>query len=955
MNTLIHIFQKNRAALWSAVIFVLITGGIMLDSGSCLKTPLARRGIVSLELTFKQQKAEAIRKQWSEAQCLNGKINPSNEEVSSSGGTPAPVIDSAILNTWQDFAFILAYTLLLSILVIRKDVPTVNGGLSASTKWFLSAAIAGGLLDVFENIQILMFLGGGDVASVMFALPALLKFICLAISAGYILSKSMRALSRFFERFMRTLWKNRVSVIGFVLLYVALWKADQGQDLLLNLNAHDLGPGFLYFVLTILGGLNWYLPKYYNEEHIKRNLNKRGLKNLISNPPQLPGGYETNVPRIMGVLTFLIPACGILNALQRMSIVYILDFIHPMLLLLIAAAAFIRMAHTNFLERMFRKLYPRKMGWLFIAAIYLMIVVILVFGYINEFAPFQLANLSIGLFLMALIFYIATTLRKEPGFYAASGLGWFENQRASTWLIVFTSLSIATFIAASFLPLGLASLSFSRHVTLPVILTAITSYTVFFYSLLIMGKYSNINWAGIVLLLGAVMAVIVDNRFHDIYRIPRERKTTIQTLEGYADNWVLSRQGDITESTKPYPVFIVNTYGGGIRAAAWTSLVVRHLDSLSNGQFQRHVFAYSGASGGTVGAAVMCALRKSRKEKNVSAKEILDFYTNDFLTPVLIGMMGRDIFFSTTGLDAVDDRARLQDQVWESHLAPLDNKYFSRDFSSLWYDPSSKMYDVPLLFANTYHVETGLKAILAPVKLSAWHFPQALDVTSKLDTVGIPLSTASFLSARFPYISPAAKLDADHHFLDGGLKENSGAETAFELYSFFSDHKANRTSSEWALKHPSLQKAYNNIQLYFISLNNTGNHDPKATTKNLVELTAPFTALYNNWVGNTLKADSVLSAHMEGYYFQLRPLKDTICDKGNEFRPVLPLGWQISDFALRRLHESLDYCHHEKDSGVVPTPKKIDSILKLMGDYTNGSDCGQAADDEKMEPVLVGN
>ena len=71
---------------------------------------------------------------------------------------------------------------------------------------------------------------------------------------------------------------------------------------------------------------------------------------------------------------------------------------------------------------------------------------------------------------------------------------------------------------------------------------------------------------------------------------------------------------------------------------------------------------------------------------------------------------------------------------------------------------------------------------------------------SQNDTAsGIKLSTGSFLSARFPFISPTGKLDQTHHFMDGGLKENSGAETAREILSvlFRKYNQLSRSDTTW--------------------------------------------------------------------------------------------------------------------------------------------------------------
>ncbi|MEX1238113.1 MAG: hypothetical protein WEB30_00290 [Cyclobacteriaceae bacterium] len=940
MKRIIHLIQKRlTASFWLSSIFFLTMAVIMLMSGECLRTSQAPRGILSLELSFNHRKADRVKDEWSQMTCeRDGIISIKQSPVT--GQMSATLVDRAITDIWLDYLFIIAYCFFLAVFIVHKNMSTANVPVSGRTKGFLVLLFVVAVLDVFENIFMTRYLNGDNVFPAVFSIPALLKLIGIAVVVSYILTRLMQLGSDFMNRFMQTLWKNRISLVGFIIMFVALWKSDQGQDLLLNLNAHFMGPALFYLVLTILAAINWFLPKYYTDHFIQNNPAQRGVRILFANPSHRTSQRETNIPRIMGVLTFIIPACAILNALNVMRIEYSFNFIHPFQLMVITMIFYVGLVHKKVLERAFFGLHKNGLGWLFLAAIVSMFAVILIFGLLNKHAPFQLANLSIGLYLMSMIFYIVTTLRGNHNFYKIRGLAWLEHQQACNWLRHFAGLCVITFIIVSLRPLIFASWEYSRFVTLPVVFTGVIFYTAIFYVLLVLGKYSKVNWAAMVLVVGLLMAVFFDNRFHDIYRIDQKPETNLQTLDEYIDNWVTVRQQEILESRERYPVFIVNAYGGGIRAAAWTSLVVSHLDSITGGKFQRHVLAYSGASGGTIGASVMCALRKSRNGEPVHSQEVLNFYRNDFLTPVLVGLMGRDIFFSTTGWDAVDDRARLQDNTWENHLFALDHGTYAREFSSLWYDSSARPYDVPLLFANTYHVESGLKGILAPVKLSGKHFPQAVDVNEKLGERRVSLSTASFLSARFPYISPAGKLDAGHHFLDGGLKENSGAETAFELYTMLRGHKLLREDSVRMRDNPQLRKAYSKIDVYFLSLNNTGNHDAEPTTRNLVELTAPFTALYNNWVGNTLKADSVLADQVSPNYFQLRPLKDTVKYEGLTFRPVLPLGWQISDFALQRLHESLTYCNHTQYAYQATIPERIQSIASLIGDFNIKHDCG---------------
>lgn len=81
--------------------------------------------------------------------------------------------------------------------------------------------------------------------------------------------------------------------------------------------------------------------------------------------------------------------------------------------------------------------------------------------------------------------------------------------------------------------------------------------------------------------------------------------------------------------------------------------------------------------------------------------------------------------------------------------------------------------------------------------------------------------------------------------------------------------------------------------------------DSAEIAKNVFELTAPITALMNNWVGNTIKADALNerdtgTGHYK--YFSVRP--ECAADSSN-LQPVLPLGWQISDASLTYMDRCL--------------------------------------------------
>jgi hypothetical protein len=887
---------RRRPTFWTVVsaIFFAATFYIVSQKDKCLRTDFASRGIVSLELALKEEKANRILEVWSTTSCATsgawgGYTSKDPESL---------VVEQAKSQTLWDCLFIPAYVLLIIVFIARRKINKEEWLSPTKTLRVSYLVMIAGLLDYFENVFLYLFLDLYPVPNLLFAVPAALKFLLLAIAIAHCLWKRFSQITDFTRDFALLLWLNRVAVIGLFIVYAVLWKVDQGQDLLLNLNAHDVGVGSFYFVLAVLAVVNWHFPKFLND------------RTPPTEATPFLHGIQSNVPRILGIATFIIPACGILNALVIMkafpAVVEDPGFFDllPMALFLITMAFFVVAFERDWFVRLFAWLCGKKprSPYAYYGLIGALLAAIVLFRFLNSRAPQDLVWLTIGLYCLAFAFAMIVSLRRYPAFYKGK-LEKLYGRKANGWIVGAGATGALIFIIANFIPVLLAQTFISRFITMPVVFTGIVFYTLFFYGLLIRGKIDNINWSGIVIIIAILMAVIVDNKFHDVYRVKHTSTHKYETIQQYIKGWVKNREEAINSlpKGKKYPIYIVNSYGGGIRAAAWTSLVVGHLDSITHGEFQKHVLAYSGASGGTVGASVMCAVRKARPSGSFNPSEVVKFYENDFLTPVLIGLLGRDVFFSTTGWDAIEDRARLQDHTWEEHLNEfIKEEYYQSEFSSLWYNDkecTKRDYNIPLLFANTYHVEKGLKAILAPVAIDNLQFPEAVVVNEKLNGMSIPFSTGAFLSARFPYISPAGKIDNDHHFLDGGLKENSGAETAAELFSLMRKIKAEK--DDW-------DSLYSRLDIYFVSLNNSGNHDrASTTTSNLVEVTAPFTALYNNWVGNTLRADAILRAEYKNKYLQFRPLRDSVVCNGTLMEPVLPLGWQISSCALQRMKEGL--------------------------------------------------
>jgi hypothetical protein len=243
------------------------------------------------------------------------------------------------------------------------------------------------------------------------------------------------------------------------------------------------------------------------------------------------------------------------------------------------------------------------------------------------------------------------------------------------------------------------------------------------------------------------------------------------------------------------PLIVIATAGGGLRAAYWTATLLGALQDEAPG-FGAHVFAISGVSGGSVGAAVFATLLadgtaglpagacaqgpRARKAYECAGQAVL---ARDFLAPTAASLVFPDLMQRFVPYPVFPDRAAALEQSWErawerAGLAP--DTWTRRTFTQLW--PRDGPW-VPALLLNGTHVESGKRIITSSVRVDGAAFPDAYDFFA-LASGDLRLSTAALNSARFPYVSPAGTLvrggDNLGHIVDGGYFENFGAVTALQ-------------------------------------------------------------------------------------------------------------------------------------------------------------------------------
>ena len=964
LNYFRDLFRRNplKFIFWPLLVGAFITGGIQVHQQSILSNEEAPHGIVSLELgkTFSDDKD--IMESWDTPIVSNRETDSlltssSNVDSLAVGINKTKILAVAHRNVQIDNWFIVFYTGLAIVIVclFRRN----RGRFFTGVLVVLAVTMA--VADWTENYFMLRFINkaiDGTLWRMSAGLtpsrvPAIIKMVIIGILLLYftyeliVRKDELMQLSRFVSTRWRQVYRYRVIFIGLGFFVLSIWFLAQGQDLVINTNATPLGLIVFIGVLVLVALVNWYLAKLFFRVDAKAPIYP------ATAPVLAPGrlAKEKKVSRFLGVLTILGPSMAMLNGLKVARIHYLLDVFPPGLTLIFWLSVFYLLIKYEVVHRLLDKLpvgYHRSV-WLgsigLLGLVGPLIVLACVHSRIRE--PQSLYEVHVDLLLVALAFLIFISEREII-------------LPAKNWLnggIAYTVLAVALTLSAFFLLVNISPQFFNDgHIfgerffaTLPLLLCGIAFYSLGFTLLIRLSRKLKVNFVLLIFIVGVIIATTRSNDYH-LVELDAQRADTVSGMElgDYFKEWLHHRRAEI-KAAESYPVFLVNTYGGGIKASAFTSMVLTYLDSASIAQneqgFEHYTFSISGASGGTTGAAVHCAYwQKNCKDKMAYNMDRVDaFYRHDFLTPVLLTNVGRDVLASATSFHFWDDRSGVQEENWAEIARDELGLNLWQSYSNLWRTgDSSSGYEVPLLFANTLNVDDGLKGICAPVKLRPVDFPATVfiqDIVHKIDSLGSPrdsadisLITGAFLSARFPFLSPGGKLGPRYHFIDGGGKDNSGASTSECIFLRLLQYMADNPTDPDADLYPKLR-------FHFISISHSirKKEDPRLLVDNHLELASPLVGIVNSGIdGNARAADSTLNVRYQNKsfnngaihtdYLPVYPVAKAIPAKnGGRYSPVLPLGWQISAPALQLLRMS--FAPGYRDSN-------ISTVVRLLPGHT---------------------
>jgi hypothetical protein len=265
-----------------------------------------------------------------------------------------------------------------------------------------------------------------------------------------------------------------------------------------------------------------------------------------------------------------------------------------------------------------------------------------------------------------------------------------------------------------------------------------------------------------------------------------------KNIVNYYDEWFNKRKNAGLDTNT---IVFIAAEGGANRSAFWTSYVLASIqDSLAKEKinFGDNIFAYSGVSGGSVGLTLFRSMHETMKTTNHKdssyKKRVEALFDYDYLAGITSKMVFSDMFqkFLPVPVEMLDRTRALEtdfENRWEevfTDIAPGKN-YLQRYIS----ESKKKADSASLIFLNSTVVETGQRAIAANCSITDSIFCQAKAVNESLEG-SIRYSSAMISSARFPYITPAARIEnRDHepifHLVDGGYYENNGTITIQEV------------------------------------------------------------------------------------------------------------------------------------------------------------------------------
>jgi predicted acylesterase/phospholipase RssA len=378
------------------------------------------------------------------------------------------------------------------------------------------------------------------------------------------------------------------------------------------------------------------------------------------------------------------------------------------------------------------------------------------------------------------------------------------------------------------------------------------------------------------------------------------------TLFTYFDTWTEKRK-TVIEKDSSYPVFFILADGGASRSGYWTASVLGKLEDTTKGEFSKHLFCLSGASGGSVGNGTFLALLKNREALAQARQSFTqgsgDYLRSDFLAYTLARTLGPDFIRPIVPLPFINDRAAALEHAMEEGENCFLHEKFNTPVSEL-VPFTNGNENLPMICINATRMQDGNPSVISTIQLDFKTFGNRIDILKTLKPgKDMKLSTAVVMGARFPYLSPAGRIDSSY-YVDGGYFDNSGAGIVSEMIIALREYVKTYADAK-----PYLTK----LKFYVIHAQNSwgGGGEINKVHPIINDLAAPVLTLIGAYGTQTSVNDWRLIKYMENTY---KNSNDTGYIPVNLYQPLtdstktkegFPMNWVISNYYIKKMDRQL--------------------------------------------------
>ncbi|MCB0429047.1 MAG: patatin-like phospholipase family protein [Flavobacteriales bacterium] len=279
------------------------------------------------------------------------------------------------------------------------------------------------------------------------------------------------------------------------------------------------------------------------------------------------------------------------------------------------------------------------------------------------------------------------------------------------------------------------------------------------------------------------------------------------------NNW--KKKNESLYPEKKPKLVIVNTSGGGLRAAVWTFRALQYADSVSGQQLMKHMMLITGSSGGMIGAAYLRELyyrsqTADTNHINLNNPQYLDNIGTDILNPMAFSVAVNDFFlriqqFEYEGQTYRKDRGFAFEQQLNTNTGNI-LEHRLKDYTIAEYSAT-----IPMMVLTPSILNDGRRLYISaqPISYLTQNAPvdnlvndpllEGIEFTrffSDQNPYNLRFTSALRMNATFPYICPIVYLPSEPpiQVMDAGLRDNFGLKTSLKFIYSFRSWIANNTS-----------------------------------------------------------------------------------------------------------------------------------------------------------------